>query len=230
MSPEERIIVALDKASDQENIAIVEALKGRARWFKIGMRQYYAGASRVFDAVRDADAKVFLDLKVHDIPATVAGAMESLAHLAPDLITIHAAGGGAMVRAAVDTLAKLAPETRVLAVTILTSMEPEDVRTLSPNDDVEAVVLRLARRAVEHGAHGIVASPLEAAALRPQIGDALIVTPGVRPAGADLGDQQRVMTPRRAIDAGSDYLVIGRPIHGAPDPLAAFEKIVEELR
>lgn len=230
MTPEERIIVALDKGSDEENIAIVRALHGRARWFKIGMRQYYAGAGRVFDAVRAADAKVFLDLKVHDISATVAGAMESLAPLAPELITIHASGGAAMVRAAVDTLAKLAPATQVLAVTILTSMEPEDVRALTGSDDVEAAVLRLARRAVENGAHGIVASPLESAALRPVIGNALIVTPGVRPAGAALGDQQRVMTPRRAVDAGSDYLVIGRPIHGAADPLAAFEQIVEELR
>lgn len=230
MTPEERIIVALDKGSDQENVAIVQALQGRARWFKIGMRQYYAGADRVFDAVREANAKIFLDLKVHDIPATVAGAMESLAPLAPDLITIHAAGGGAMVRAAVDMLADRAPQTRVLAVTILTSMAPEDVHTLSPSEDAEAVVLRLARRAVEHGAHGIVASPLEAAALRKEIGDALIVTPGVRPAGADLGDQQRVMTPRRAVDAGADYLVIGRPIHGAADPRGAFEKILEELR
>lgn len=230
MSPEERVIVALDRGSDDENIAIVNALKGRARWFKIGMRQYYAGAERVFDAVRAADAKIFLDLKVHDISVTVAGAMESLAPLAPDFITIHASGGAAMVRSAVETLARLSPTTEILAVTILTSMEPDDVRALTGSPDVEAAVLRLARRAVENGAHGIVASPLEAAALRPAIGSAKIVTPGVRPAGAELGDQQRVMTPRRAVDAGADYLVIGRPIHGAKDPLNAFEAILEELR
>lgn len=228
MTPEERIIIALDRGSDDENIAIIQQLKGRARWFKVGMRQYYAGAGRVLDAIRAADAKLFLDLKVHDIPETVAGAVASLSPIAPDLLTIHASGGAAMVRAAVDTLAERSPATRVLAVTILTSMGADDVEVLSGDRDVASLVQRLAVRAVASGAHGVVASPQESAMLRPVLGDALIVTPGIRPAGASLDDQQRVMGPRAAVDAGSDYLVIGRPIHGASDPLAAFEAIVGE--
>lgn len=229
MTPEERIIVALDRASDDENIALIRQLQGRACWFKVGMRQYYAGADRVFDAIRAANAKLFLDLKVHDIPETVAGAVASLSPIAPDFLTIHASGGAAMVRAAVETLAQHAPATRLLAVTILTSMDEDDVAVLSGNREIGPLVQRLAVRAVQAGAHGVVASAQESALLRPVLGDALIVTPGIRPAGASLDDQKRVMGPRAAIAAGSDYLVIGRPIHAASDPLAAFESIVGEL-
>ena len=228
-SPEDRIIVALDRASKEENIAIIRALQGRAKWFKIGMKQFYAGADEVFDAIRDADAKLFLDLKLHDIPETVAGAAAALAHIAPDLLTIHASGGAEMVRAAVDTLAKTAPQTRVLSVTILTSMGPEDVEVFNTND-VAKLVVDLASRAVAAGSHGVVASAQEAKLLRPVLGDALIVTPGIRPAGSAVGDQKRVMGPKAAIADGADLLVIGRPIHGAQDPRAAFDAIVEELR
>src|SRR5690625_7258200 len=126
------------------------------------MRQYSAGADRVFEAIRRTDAKIFLDLKLHDIPATVAGAMHSLAPLAPDLITIHAGGGAHMVRAAVDALAQSSPGTQVLAVTILTSMDGADVRGLTGSEDVEGAVRRLASRAIEAGAHGVVATPREA--------------------------------------------------------------------
>lgn len=229
MLPEERVIVALDRASAAENIALVHSLKGSARWFKVGMRQFYAGADAVFDAIRAADAKLFLDLKLHDIPETVAGAAASLAPIAPELLTIHASGGPAMVRAAVETLAERSPQTKVLSVTILTSMGPEDIEVFGASE-VAPLVRGLATRAVGAGSHGVVASAQEAAMLRPLLGDALIVTPGIRPAGSAVGDQKRVMGPRAAIADGADLLVIGRPIHGAADPRAAFDAILEELR
>lgn len=229
MTPQERVIVALDRASTAENVQLVEDLSGQARFFKVGMRQFYAGATPVFEAIERSGASLFLDLKLHDIPATVAGAMRSLAPIEPDLITIHASGGADMVRAAVDTLRECAPRAKVLAVTILTSMDGEDVRTLTGGDAIEATVLRLATRAVEAGAHGVVASPLEAAALRDAIPEALIVTPGVRPKGADVQDQRRVMTPKDALNAGADYLVIGRPIHADPDPRVAFARMIETM-
>lgn len=231
MTPQDRIIVALDRPTTEQNLALIEDLSGAGRFFKVGMRQYYAGADKIFAAIQRTGAKLFLDLKLHDIPATVAGAMQSLSPIAPDLITLHAGGGAAMVRAAVDTLREHAPKTKILAVTILTSMDADDVRGLTGSEDVQGAVLRLAKRAVDAGAHGVVASPLEAAMLREALGDdALIVTPGVRPKGADLQDQRRVMTPEDALDAGADYLVIGRPIHGQDDPRAAFQKIVDQLR
>lgn len=230
MSAAERVIVALDRETEAENLALIRALRGRARWFKIGMRQYYRDATRVLQAARDADAKIFLDLKLHDIPATVAGALEALAPIAPELLTIHASGGAAMVRAAREAVDAHTPHSKILAVTILTSMDDADVRVLTGQGEVEATVARLAAHAVEHGAHGVVASPLEAAILRAKIGDALIVTPGVRPKGAALGDQRRVMTPRAAIENGADLLVIGRPIYEAADPRAAFDAIAEELQ
>lgn len=229
MTPAERVIVALDRASTAENVQLVDALSAQARFFKVGMRQFYAGAAPVFEAIERAGASLFLDLKLHDIPATVAGAMRSLAVIEPDLITIHASGGADMVRAAVDTLRECAPNAKVLAVTILTSMDDADVNSLTGGDAVESTVLRLATRAVESGAHGVVASPLEAAALRKALPDALIVTPGVRPQGADVQDQRRVMTPSDALSAGADYLVIGRPIHASQDPRAAFARIIETM-
>lgn len=230
MTPQDRIIVALDRPTTEGNLALIEELSGLARFFKVGMRQYYAGAEKIFEAITRAHAQLFLDLKLHDIPATVAGAMQSLAPIAPDLITLHAGGGAHMVRAAVDALRTHAPQTKILAVTILTSMDAEDVRGLTGSDAVESAVRRLATRAVDAGAHGVVASPLEAAMLREALGDdALIVTPGVRPKGADLQDQRRVMTPEDALGAGADYLVIGRPIHGQDDARAALQKIVDQL-
>lgn len=229
MTPQDRIIVALDRPSTEANVQLVQDLSGAARFFKVGMQQYYAGATPVFDAISKAEASVFLDLKLHDIPATVAGAMRSLARHAPELITLHASGGTHMIRAAVDALADASPNTKILAVTILTSMDADDVRGLTGHDDLEGTVRRLATRAIEAGAHGVVCSPHEADMLRSVVGDALIVTPGVRPRGADTQDQRRVMTPSEALEHGADYLVIGRPIHAHADPRAAFEHIVESL-
>lgn len=226
----ERVCVALDRASADENIAVVRALAGRAAWFKVGLRQYYAeGAAEVLAAIRDAGAKLFLDLKLHDIPKTVGDAAGSLRPVAPDLLTVHASGGSDMVRAAVDALAPVGAG--ILAVTVLTSLDGADLSGMwgISDPDVPAIVERLGRTAVHGGAAGLVCSALEAAPLRAALGEGpLLVTPGIRPAGAAVGDQKRVMTPARAIDAGASLLVVGRPIHGATDPAAAFDAIVAE--
>lgn len=220
------VIVALDRATPEANLELVRALAGRARWFKVGMRLFYAGGDAVIAAIRETGAQLFLDLKLHDIPATVAGAMQSLAPIAPELLTIHASGGEAMVRAAREA----APaSTKLLAVTVLTSLADDDAASLGWKDGTAATVSRWARLAVDAGAHGLVCSGHEAGALRVELGpEPLLVTPGIRPAGAAVGDQQRVMTPSRALDAGASLLVIGRPIHAAQDPVAAFDAIVEE--
>lgn len=231
MTPQDRIMVALDRPTTEENLAIVHALADQARIFKVGMRQYYAGAEEVIAAVRASGAALFLDLKLHDIPATVAGAVRSLASIRPDFLTIHASGGAAMIRAAVEALAEVHPSGKILAVTVLTSMTSSDLHAFgSDAQEVLPTVLRLAQQAVQAGAHGVVASPLEAASLRPILGDKKIVTPGVRPQDASHDDQKRVMTPQQALDAGADYLVIGRPIHAAADPRASFERIVGSIR
>ncbi len=222
----DKVIVALDRATPEANLALVEQLAGRARWFKVGMRLFYAGGRAVIDAIRAADAKLFLDLKLHDIPATVGGAMGSLAPFEPELLTIHASGGAAMVAAAREA----APATtRLLAVTVLTSLGEQDVEALGWAGGTARTVERWARLAVDAGADGLVCSGHEAGRLRAALGgEPLLVTPGIRPAGAAAGDQQRVMTPARALGAGSSLLVIGRPIHAAPDPVAAFDAIADE--
>lgn len=228
--PEDRLIVALDRGTTEGNLSLVRQLAGRARWFKVGMREYYAAGDEVIEAVRVAGARLFLDLKLHDIPATVAGAARALAGIEPELLTIHASGGGAMVESAVEAMAELSGGTRVLAVTVLTSMSAADLAVFGTTLAVQDVVVGLASMSFRHGAHGVVASAQEARAIREAVPRALIVTPGIRPAGAAHGDQARVLTPAAAIDAGADLLVVGRPIHQAAEPASAFDAIVSELR
>lgn len=220
----EHIIVALDRATPAENLGLIDALDGRAVWFKVGMRLFYAGGDRVIDAVRASGAKLFLDLKLHDIPATVRGAAESLSRYEAELLTVHASGGAAMVEAACEGVGR---QTRVLAVTALTSLDDVAVGAIGWAGTAGAVTDRLASLALAAGAHGLVCSGHEASHLRASFGpSALLVTPGIRPEGAAAGDQKRVMTPEAAVEAGSNYLVIGRPIHGAADPAVAFDGIV----
>ena len=226
MSPAERICVALDQPSAEENLALVRTLEGRATWFKVGMRLFYEAGGDVVRAVQETGARVFLDLKLHDIPATVAGAMRSLAPLAPSLVTVHAAGGAAMIAAA----AEASPEqTRVVAVTVLTSLAPPDLVQIGWPGAPADTAARLAAVAMRAGADGMVCSPREVATLRARFPDAALVVPGIRPAGAALGDQRRVATPSEALDAGASLLVIGRPIRAAADPRAAFDAIAAEL-
>ena len=220
-----RIIVALDRPSEAENVALVRALSGRATWFKVGMRQYYAGAERTLAAIAESGAKLFLDLKLHDIPATVAGAAESLRAHQPDLVTVHAAGGSAMIRAAVDGFAD---DTAVVAVTVLTSLSPEDASAVGWQASIGEVASQLAGLAIAAGASGVVCSAHEASSLRAAHAGAILVTPGVRLPGAGTDDQKRVMTPSAALRAGSSLLVVGRPIHQAADPVAAFDAVVAD--
>ena len=193
---------------------------------KVGLEAYLRDGAAAVAAVRESDARLFLDLKLHDIPNTVAGAARSIAAYEPDFLTVHASGGRAMIAAAAEAL----PHTRITAVTILTSLTADDLEEIGFAADPVSCVVRLAQLAVESGARAIVCSPQEVAAVRAAVpGDITLITPGVRPAGADLGDQQRVATPEQALADGADLVVIGRPITGASDPAAAASALAKAL-
>jgi len=195
---------------------------------KIGLELYLRYGPEVVASIRGASGvQIFLDLKLHDIPATVASAARAVARLRPQLLTVHAAGGPAMIRAAVEAGAG----TPIAAVTALTSLSGEDLSRIGVPGSTADWVLRLAALAVEAGASGLVCSPREVAAVRAEVGPEItLITPGVRPAGADTHDQARVATPEEALSAGADLLVIGRAITGAPDPGAAAAAIAASLR
>lgn len=195
---------------------------------KIGLELYLRYGPEAVASIRGASAvMVFLDLKLHDIPATVAGAARAVARLRPDLLTVHAAGGPAMVRAA----AGAAPGAKIIAVTVVTSLDSADLDRIGLAGPVPDAVRRLAALAVEAGAHGVVCSPREVAEVRAEVGpDILLVTPGIRPAGADVHDQARVATPEDALRAGADLLVVGRPITAAADPGAAAAAMAASVR
>lgn len=230
--PGNRLIVALDVADRAGADALVARLDGASSWVKIGLELFIAEGPGI---VRDYVArglKVMLDLKLHDIPATVGSATARAAELGAGLLTIHTGGGREMMRAAVEAARAggAAERTRILAVTVLTSMDERDLADVGAAGRVEDLVVRRAQLAMEAGCDGVVASPLEAAVLRkgaPR--DFLIVTPGVRPAGGEVGDQKRVMTPAEARRAGADLVVVGRPVRGAADPAAAARAIAAEL-
>lgn len=240
------IAVALDAPDLTTMTSWATAVGPHVSTLKVGLESFLRDGAAAVDAARAASREatgtpcdLFLDLKLHDIPATVAGAARSVARLAPDYLTVHAAGGPDMVAAAAGAL----PETRVVAVTVLTSLTADELTRLglmaagSGSDDVRALAERLAVESVVAGARAIVCSPEEVAgiraALRAQVpdraDDTVLITPGVRPAGADLADQRRVATPAEALARGADLLVIGRPITGAADPGAAAAAIVEEI-
>jgi orotidine-5'-phosphate decarboxylase len=195
---------------------------------KVGLELFCHEGPAAVEKVRTAgDVDVFLDLKLHDIPATVAGAAKSVAHLAPRYLTVHASGGPAMIAAAAHAL----PETLVVAVTVLTSLSGEDLDLLGIAGPPQDAVRRWARTAVDAGARAIVCSPQEVAVVREAVGpDVVLITPGVRPAGADVHDQARVATPEQALADGADLLVVGRPITGADDPATAAAAIAATLR
>jgi orotidine-5'-phosphate decarboxylase len=222
------LAVALD-APDLETAARWAALvTPHASTVKVGLELYLRYGPQVVATVRGASrVSVFLDLKLHDIPATVAGAVRAVARLRPDVLTVHAAGGTDMVRAAVES----APDTMVAAVTILTSLGDDDLGRIGMAGPVPDAVLRLASLSVAAGAQGLVCSPREVSAVRSEVGpDVTLITPGVRPAGSEVHDQARVATPEEALLAGADLLVIGRPITRASDPGAAAAAIAASLR
>ena len=222
------IAVALD-APDLETAARWAGLvTPHVSTLKIGLELYLRYGPEVVASVRGASGvQIFLDLKLHDIPATVAAAARAVARLRPALLTVHAAAGAAAIRAAADA----APGTRVVAVTVLTSLGEADLQRIGLAGPASDAVRRLAALAVDAGARGLVCSPQEVAAVRSEVGDdILLVTPGVRPAGSETHDQARVATPEEALRAGADLLVIGRPITGAADPGAAAGAIAASLR
>lgn len=197
---------------------------------KIGLQTYLRdgaeGVRSILTAADDSECGLFLDLKLHDIPNTVAGAARSVADLNPALLTVHASGGPAMIEAAAQAL----PDTLITAVTVLTSMSADDLNAVGMSGDPREAVLRLAALAVQSGARALVCSPQEVADVRALVGpDILLVTPGVRPLGADVGDQSRVATPQEAMAAGADVLVIGRPITAADDIGATARQISRSL-
>jgi orotidine-5'-phosphate decarboxylase len=222
------IAVALDAPNLETAARWAALVTPHVSTVKVGLELYLRYGPEIVASIRGASGvKIFLDLKLHDIPATVVGAARAVARLRPDLLTVHAAGGPEVVRAAVEG----APDTCIAAVTVLTSLNQatlEQIGMLGPMSDA---VRRLALLAVESGARGLVCSPQEVAAVRAEVGPGIIlITPGIRPAGSSANDQARTATPEEALRAGADLLVIGRPITGAPDPGAAAAAIAAPLR
>ncbi|KPJ84251.1 MAG: hypothetical protein AMS19_01235 [Gemmatimonas sp. SG8_23] len=224
-----RVIIPLDVPTQDEALALVERLGDRADFYKVGLELYTKAGPDVVRALVGRGKKVFLDLKLHDIPNTVARATAAAAELGVDLLTVHGAGGSSMLEAAVRAREG---DLKLLAVTILTSLSPDEMRAVWGREirSVREEVGRLTQLARDAGIDGVVASALEAGWVRTHVGpNFLIVTPGIRPAGSSRDDQNRVATPAEAVAAGSDYLVIGRPITRADDPRAALEAVLREI-
>jgi len=222
----QHIALALDVPSADEALELVQATRDSVGVYKVGMQLFYAEGPALVQRIKALGCQVFLDLKLHDIPNTVASALRSLRPLGVDFVTLHAGGGPAMLRAA----AAEAGAMRLLAVTVLTSMDEVQLRATGVAEAPGAQVARLARMAADSGVPGLVCSPQEAAMLRAELGEeAFLVCPGIRPAGADVGDQVRIATPAKAIADGANLLVIGRPIRTADDPGAAARAILESL-
>jgi orotidine-5'-phosphate decarboxylase len=223
------VVVALDTASVDEALGLVDLLGDDASLYKVGLELYTAGGPAAVRALRERGKRVFLDLKLHDIPNTVARAASAAADLGADLFTVHAAGGAEMISAAKQSLGSA---TRLLAVTVLTSSSAEELATVWGRavSSVPEEVLRLAERARDAGADGIVLAATEVPRVRARMGDDfLLVVPGIRPSGTDREDQKRVATPAHAVRAGADYLVVGRPITRADDPAAALRAVLAEV-
>jgi orotidine-5'-phosphate decarboxylase len=221
------IVVALDTPDISTAVRWVDAVGPHVSTAKVGLELFCAEGPGAVEKVRTAaELDIFLDLKLHDIPATVAGAARSVAALAPTYLTVHASGGPAMVAAAAEAL----PDTKITAVTILTSLSATDLDQLGIAGPPEDAVRRLAVLAVDAGARAIVCSPHEVAAVRAAVGPAItLITPGVRPAGSDRNDQVRVATPEQALSDGADLVVVGRPITGALDPGEAAASLAASL-
>lgn len=228
------IIVALDTTDPSQAATWARATAPHAGMFKLGLEYFLANGAAGYRAIADrnpAARPIFLDVKLHDIPNTVAGGIRAVLNLAPRMVTIHAAGGARMIAAAREA-AETAGANRplILAVTVLTSLDDAALRAIGVPDPAATQVGRLARLAIDSGADGLVCSPLEVASLRQMLGPKVtLVVPGIRPAGADAGDQARTLTPAEAIAVGADWLVIGRPITGAKDPAAAAAAIAASL-
>ena len=236
MQHDDRLIVALDFPFLEQAKACVEECGDAVSYYKVGMELYYAAGSAIISYLKGKGKQVFLDLKLQDIPNTVAHALTVLSDLGADMMNVHAVGGKKMMAEAVKAVREAAakagrPAPKLIAVTILTSMDEEQFSGLNYKNTIAEQVISLARLAQEAGMDGVVASPQEAAGIRAACGpDFLIVTPGVRPAGASLDDQSRVATPAGAFKSGSSHIVVGRPITKAENRQAAALAIAEEIK
>lgn len=224
MQPRDRLVIAVDLSERDEILRLVENLRGTVGVFKIGLQAFIANGPSIVREVVSSGERVFLDLKIHDIPNTAKHAVAEASALGASIATVHAAGGEAMLRAcAHDTLL-------VLGVTVLTSLDAAELERIGLQGSPVENAVRLARLVKDSGLRGVVASPLEIRSIREACGaDFVILTPGIRPAGSDAGDQRRTMTPREAVAAGADYIVVGRPITSAADARSAALRIVEEM-
>lgn len=233
--PEDRIILALDFPTRGEADQCLSKLAGHVRYVKVGMELYYAEGPEIIAALKERGLKVFVDLKVHDIPNTAKGAMRSLARLGADMVNVHAAGGRAMMEAAREGLEQGTPASLprplLIGVTMLTSTDRRVMNEeIGVPGEVEETVVRYARLARDAGLDGVVASPLEVPMIKAATSPGfLTVTPGVRPAGSDKGDQSRIATPDEAFRLGSDWIVIGRAVTQAADPLAAWQSVLASV-
>ncbi len=225
------VFCAVDTASLVDAKELVDSLTGEVGGFKLGLEMFMAHGAAGYRAVASSGAPIFLDVKLHDIPNTVAGAVSSLLPLQPSFLTVHASGGKAMMRAAADTAAKAGQaRPKILAVTVLTSLDSADLEAVGQGANTKEQVVRLAKLARESGVDGCVCSPEEIRPIREALGkDFILMVPGIRPSWAASNDQKRTLTPREAFDAGATHLVIGRPITKAPNPVEAARRIAEEL-
>jgi orotidine-5'-phosphate decarboxylase len=225
-----QLILALDLPTREEAFALLDRLDGSVHWIKVGLQLFTAYGPDFVREIADRGHRVFLDLKLHDIPNTVAKAVQSIAALPVEMLTLHTAGGPEMIRWAEQARAEHAPQLTLLGVTVLTSMNDQQLRQINVQAQAEEQVLHLARIAIDAGIRGLVCSPLELTPLRQAIGnDPVLVTPGIRPAGSASDEQKRILTPAQAAAAGSSFIVVGRPILQAEDPAAAAHAIRAEL-
>lgn len=236
MTPKERLIVALDVDTKEKAIGLVEKLKPEVKIFKIGNELFTSCGPDIVTAVKAKGCGVFLDLKFHDIPNTVARSVAAAVRLGVSILNVHALGGYDMMKrcaesAAIEAKALKIAKPKVIAVTILTSMDENSLKKIGINDNMEKQVLRLAGLAKDASLDGVVASPSEVRLIRKELGgEFIIVTPGVRPEWAAANDQKRTATPKEAVSNGATYIVVGRPIIEAPDPLIAAKRVLEEIK
>ncbi len=230
-SHDPKIVVALDYAQAQDAMRLVNQLDPTICKLKVGKELFTAAGPQLVEQLVAKDFKVFLDLKFHDIPNTVAKACEAASNLGVWMLNVHASGGSVMMEAALEGVDKTYNKPYLIAVTVLTSMSQANLNELGIPNSIEEQVLKLANLTQKAGLHGVVCSAMEAQMLRKEMSDDfLLVTPGIRPASASLDDQTRVMTPSKALNMGASYLVIGRPITQAHDPLAALQAINKEIQ
>lgn len=226
MTRRDQLALALDVSSAKEALELVDLTIDYVGVFKIGMQLFYAEGPDLVHRIKARGRRVFLDLKLHDIPNTVASAIHSLADLQIDYLTVHASGGPAMLRAAQQAAGSI----QLLAVTVLTSMDEQELVAVGVNHQPNEQVRQLAQTAAQAGISGLVCSALEAQALKAQLGDQIfLVCPGIRPTGSDVGDQRRIATPAKALHDGANLLVVGRPIRSSDDPRAAAQTILESM-